>query len=88
MPDKKPPLPMLDSLKHIDKVIVIKSKHVDISDNDFYHALAFLKCYKGSLGTYNSYRREIERLLQWCKHITGITLKDIRREHIEVRPRF
>lgn len=88
MPDKKPPLPMFDSLEHIDKAIVIKLKHVDISDNDFYHALAFLKCYKGSLGTFNSYRRETERLLQWCKRIKGVTLKDIRREHIEEYIKF
>lgn len=88
MPDKKPPLPMFDSLEHIDKVNVIKSQHVDMSDNDFCHALTFLKCYKGSLGTFNSYRRETERLLQWCKHITSITLKDIRREHIEEYIKF
>lgn len=79
---------MFDSLEHIDKAVLKKSQHVDISDSDFYHALAFLKCYKGSLGTFNSYRRETERLLQWCQHIAGITLKEIRREHIEEYIKF
>ncbi|MEI6095294.1 MAG: tyrosine-type recombinase/integrase [Gammaproteobacteria bacterium] len=86
--NKKAPLPMFDSLEHVDKAIVTKSRHVDTSDGDFYHALAFLKCYKGSLGTFNSYRRETERLLQWCKHIASITLKEIRREHIEEYIKF
>ena len=79
---------MFDSLEHIDKAVLTKSQHVGISDNDFYHAWAFLKCYKGSLGTFNSYRRETERLLQWCQHIAGITLKEIRREHIEEYIKF
>lgn len=79
---------MFDSLQYVDKAIVKKSQHVDVNDSDFYHALAFLKCYKNSLGTFNSYRRETERLLQWCKHIAGITLKEIRREHIEEYIKF
>lgn len=83
MDNKKSPLPFFDSLENIDKAIVKKSQQIDISSDDFYHALAFLNCYKGSLGTFNSYRREIERLLQWCKHISNISLKQIKREHIE-----
>jgi len=83
MGNKKSPLPFFDSLENIDKAIVKKPQQIDISSDDFYHALAFLNCYKGSLGTFNSYRREIERLLQWCKHISNISLKQIKREHIE-----
>ena len=29
-------------------------------------AANFLICYQGSPDTFNAYRREIERLLQWC----------------------
>jgi site-specific recombinase XerD len=83
MSNKKSPLPFFDSLENIDKSIINKSQRIDINSDDYSHALNFLKCYKGSLGTFNSYRREIERLLQWCKHISNISLKQIKREHIE-----
>ena len=86
--DIKSPLPLFDSLEYIDKCFVKKSQYIDINERDFYHAVAFLKCYKGSLGTFNSYRREIERLLQWCKHIANIPLNQIKREHIETYIKF
>ncbi|MDF1758097.1 MAG: site-specific integrase [Legionellaceae bacterium] len=83
MTDAKPPLPMFDSLEHIDKAIVKKSVHAKINDDDFYHSLAFLKCYKGSVGTFNSYRREVERVLQWSCNIANMSLKQIKRADIE-----
>ena len=59
-------LPLFDSLDYLHKNI----ENVILPDpcfqNDFYHCLNFLKSYTGSLGTFNSYRRETERLLQWC----------------------
>jgi len=50
---------------------------------DFTNALNFLKCYTGSKGTFNSYRREVERLLQWAWHIKNKTLKELKRDDIE-----
>jgi len=50
---------------------------------DYMLALAYLKSYQGSRGTFNSYRREIEKLLQWSWHVANKTLKDLRREDIE-----
>jgi site-specific recombinase XerD len=47
------------------------------------HSLAFLKSYVGSTGTFNSYRREVEKLLQWTWYIAGKTLTDLRRQDIE-----
>jgi site-specific recombinase XerD len=88
MNNKRSPLPLFDSLEYIDKTIFAKPQKDAFNDGDVYHALAFLKCYKGSVGTFNSYRREIERLLQWCKHIAAITLKEIKREHVEQFVRF
>ncbi len=49
---------------------------------DYVHALAFLKSYKGSQGTFNAYRREIERLLQWTQ-LEDKVLRDLRREDME-----
>ena len=47
------------------------------------HAKRFLLSYRGSLDTFNSYRREIERYLQWCKLIAKKSVIDIRREDFE-----
>ena len=82
------PLPLFDSLEYIDKWFVKKSEYTDINDSDFYHAVAFLKCYVGSVGTFNSYRREVERLLQWCRHIAVISLNQIKRDHLETYIKF
>ena len=54
---------------------------------DFEKALAFLKSYRGSQGTFNAYRREIERLLQWCGLVQK-SLKELNREDIEEFIRF
>lgn len=87
MQDKNAPLPMFDSLEYIDKAIVKMPKHIKCSD-DFYHSVSFLQCYKGSLGTFNSYRREVERLMQWCQHVSGLSLKEIKRIDIEEYIKF
>lgn len=50
---------------------------------DYYFCLRYLISYKGSAATFNSYRREIERLMQWLWLKTEINLQDIKREHIE-----
>ncbi len=50
---------------------------------DFKYALAFINCYTGSLGTFNSYRREVERLLHWSWEVAKKTLPELRREDIE-----
>lgn len=49
----------------------------------FNHAKSFLLSYRGSLDTFNSYRREIERYLQWCQLIAKKTVTQIRREDFE-----
>jgi site-specific recombinase XerD len=43
----------------------------------------FLLSYRGRLDTFNSYRREIERLLQWCYLRANKTLTQIRRDDFE-----
>lgn len=83
-----PLLPLFDSLNHLHK----NQMHVHLPDQryqqDFYHTHNFLKSYTGSLGTFNSYRRETERLLQWCWHIKKATLPELKREQIEEFIRF
>jgi site-specific recombinase XerD len=43
----------------------------------------FLLAYKGSQGTFNGYRREVERFLHWSVLIANKSLSDLDREDIE-----
>lgn len=50
---------------------------------DYDYARLFLRSYRGSEATFNVYRREVERLLQWCWFIQKKNLKDLKRDDIE-----
>ena len=76
-------LPIFDNLTHLHKNhenVVLPEERFK---NDFMYTLNFLKSYTGSLGTFNSYRREAERLLQWTWLIKKSTLDELKREDIE-----
>lgn len=76
-------LPLFDSLNYLHK----NHEHAQIPaarfTNDFNYTLNFLKSYTGSQGTFNSYRREVERLLQWAWLIKNKTIDEVKREDIE-----
>lgn len=76
-------LPIFDNLNYLHK----NHENVVLPDprfhNDFHYSLSFLKSYTGSLGTFNSYRREAERLLQWSWLIKNTTIDELKREDIE-----
>jgi site-specific recombinase XerD len=55
---------------------------------DLAHSAKFLFSYNGSTATFNSYRREIERLLQWTWTVRGTQLSKLRREDIEAFLQF
>lgn len=59
-----------------------------IDKDDFKKSLSFLRSYTGSLGTFNAYRRELERFLQWAGQIARKSLKDINRDDMESFIRF
>jgi site-specific recombinase XerD len=85
---KTPLSPLFDNLDNLHKNqenAIIPSPEYQ---HDFYHSLNFLKSYVGSQGTFNSYRREAERLLQWCWHIKKTTLPTLKRDDIEQFVRF
>lgn len=79
----KSPLPIFDSLEFIDKTNL--ATHISTVENrdDYQKALEFLKSYKGSQGTFNAYRREIERLLHWCTLVAKKSLKELKRQDME-----
>jgi site-specific recombinase XerD len=76
-------LPLFDTLNHLHK----NHEHVMLPDlrfqNDFNYTLNFLKSYTGSQGTFNSYRREAERILQWSWLIKHKTLAQLKRDDLE-----
>ena len=95
-PKRTPPAPILDNISHIENPFKQKSFSANSfissklpgADIDLEYALKFLYSYNGSSATFNSYRREIERLLQWSWRIERISLLNLRRENIEDFIRF
>lgn len=93
MTNKYLPKPLFDSLEYMDsnletQIVHIRSlipdalKEADVI-GDYKYTCRFLLAYRGSAETFKSYRREIERLLQWSWFIQAKTLKDLRRNDIE-----
>jgi site-specific recombinase XerD len=55
----------------------------DFAVKEYYYALTFLYNYRGSLDTFNAYRREIERLIQWSWFIHQRSILQLKRLDIE-----
>jgi len=84
---RKAPPACFDSLEHIAECkapAYLSPEQI----NDFKMALSFLQQYTGSTGTFNSYRRDLERLLHWCWHIAQKNLDSLKRDDIEDFIRF
>lgn len=77
-----PPLPLVDSLEYIKHQVLPDRLRKDQS-NDLSITLQFLKSYNGSQGTFNSYRREIEKLLHWAWNVANKTLDTLRPDDIQ-----
>lgn len=56
---------------------------VNGSYEDLLQSLNFLNSYSGSTATFNSYRREVERLLQWCWLVRESSLAELARQDME-----
>lgn len=78
----KSPIPLFDTLENIN-ISISHNEWINFNLKDYDHAIAFLKSYKGSIGTFNAYRREVERLLHWSWLIAKKSVKDLRRADIE-----
>jgi site-specific recombinase XerD len=85
------PIPLFDSLDQFEKTPPALKLSIPASaaiEADYQLAYAFLYSYRGSEATFNSYRREIERLLQWCWLIANKTLQQLRRADFETYIEF
>lgn len=76
------PTPLFDSLENIDNFESSNQFEIIYSE-DYFHAKQFLESYKGSSGTFNAYRREIERLLHWSWLVAKKSIINLRRSDIE-----
>lgn len=80
---KQIPTPFFDGLQQMLAHEDYQPKLSKAFQQDYEHAKNFLLCYRGSIDTFNSYRRDIERFLQWCQLIENKTVKQIRRNEFE-----
>lgn len=80
--DVELPKPLFDTLENI-KNTNAPTNLSEIFLQDYHHAISFLNAYDGSQATFNSYRREVERLLHWSWSIAKKSIKELRRTDIE-----
>lgn len=87
---KSPPLPraLFDTLDTISEETppcvndYLKNINIPEAQKEYELTQEFLESYRGSEDTFTSYRREVERLLQWAWLITKKPLKEITRNDI------
>lgn len=84
---RRSPPPCFDTIDYIDKATA-PDYLTKAQCNDFDMARDFLQAYTGSLGTFTSYRRDVERLLLWTWFIAEKILEDLKRNDIEDFIRF
>ncbi len=82
------PTPLFDSLQPTLAKIVPAWLQKRSADTpylliEYQHALQFLCSYRGSEPTFNAYRREVERLLQWSWWVVEKPVKALRRHDFE-----
>jgi len=77
------PKPIFDTLNQVLEPPEITSHNDIFSNIDFGLSLNFLRQYSGNKATFESYRREIERLIQWSWLIEKKSILELKREDIE-----
>ena len=83
MSDIPVPLPLFDSIQHISSQSHWPYLLGPYDSTDIEVARRFLMAYQGSSGTFNAYRREIERFLHWMVLVESKKLSNITRADIE-----
>jgi site-specific recombinase XerD len=83
---KKHPTPLFDSVEHVSALMDLGQLSAP-QNLDYQKARQFLLAYKDNAMTFNAYRREIERLLQWCLYATKL-LPTLSRDDFESYIKF
>jgi hypothetical protein len=81
------PKPLFDTLENLTEISqdtwdYIDSLNISGANQEFKLGLEFLKSYANSKDTFTSYRREVERLIQWTWLIHKKSLKEIDRNNL------
>lgn len=85
----KCPIAIFDNLENLDEQMptfhsdLPASINKKIAESEYFHAINFMKSYRGSQATFTAYRRELERFFQWSWYIEEKNLGELRRQHIE-----
>jgi site-specific recombinase XerD len=80
MPKQTDLIPLFDTLEYCHEQQMPNSFPYP---DDYRKASDFIYSYRGSEATFNVYRRELERLLQWSWHVALKSVKDLNRQDIE-----
>jgi site-specific recombinase XerD len=83
---KNLPSPLFDDIASLQQQAALPAalaQYHPYAQTDYAHAGQFLYSYRGSQATFNAYRREIERLLQWTWLIAKKSLAKLTRADIE-----
>ncbi len=75
--------PILDTLQFLKKQLAPKSPEYAFVESDFFYVKDFLFQYASSQSTFDAYRRELERLLQWAWHVKESSILTLKRADIE-----
>lgn len=94
-PEHQTPTPLIDQLDEISNPLSYARRTLSTygasppdAFDDLVHTITFLQAYNGSTATFNSYRRETERLLQWCWTIQKKSLGELTRQDLEAYVHF
>ncbi len=83
MKTKQQLTPLFDTLANTASVSKSIPEMAKPYSQDYLYAHEFLYSYRGSEATFNAYRREVERLLQWSWLIAKRSVKDLHRTDLE-----
>jgi len=75
------PSPVIDKISNLDVANLISPP--SFAKNDLISVIEFLKQYNGNQATFDAYRREVERLLQWAWLIAKKSILEIKRQDIQ-----
>lgn len=85
---KNIPSPLIDTCENLKEKDWKKFESPSFAPYDLPCALDFLKQYDSNKATFESYRREVERLIQWAWLIEKKSLLDLKRQDIETYIQF
>lgn len=83
---KKPlsiPIPLIDTRQYLEEECGKAFTPPSFAPHDLIFCLDYLKQYDNNNATFESYRREVERLIQWAWLIEQKSLLDLKRQDIE-----